>query len=182
MFARALVFAAAFSGLLSACTTTAETIEAPSEEAPDQLGVTFRIVALNTCAEDSARVQAIRPRGEDLVLLRIGGALQENGSESTLDLLLRSPGACGSVDRCGHMLVRVDPSSKDAEALRFLASTNTFEVPLATLETPLGHHTVEVLIQGDDGLQAIGADGQPLAKTIEIDVVAPDDSSCTPQP
>lgn len=182
MFARLTASWLALSFLLGACSTTAETAEVPVEEGPARVAVDYRVTALNRCEGEPPRVQAIRPRGEDLVLLQVGGPLSSEGVEEPLAATLRAPGACGSLPLCGHLLVRVDPSSPEQEALRFRVATRLFELPLGALENPLGPHTVEIQFHDDGGFQALGADGQPLARTIQLDIVASDDPGCAPQP
>ncbi|MCS6901685.1 MAG: hypothetical protein RMJ98_18810 [Myxococcales bacterium] len=167
---------------LMACTTTAETVSGPNDPGPARMDVNYRVMALNPCEEDPSRYQAIRPRGEDLLLLQVLGPLSEDGSEKPLELTLRAPGACGALPLCGHLLVRVDPTSVDTEALAFRASTRTLEIPLYKLPEPLGSHTIEVQLHGDDGRQALGSDGRPRAETLVVEVVAADSSGCTPQP
>jgi hypothetical protein len=180
MLARRTSFLGALA--LVACTTTADTVEAPTDTGPARTDVGYRVTALNRCEGDPARYQAIRPREEDLLLLQLRGPLSEDGSEKPLELTLRAPGSCGALPLCGHLLVRVDPTATDAEALAFRASTRTFEIPLSKLPEPLGSHTIEVQLHGDDGRQALGSDGRPRAETLVVEVVAADDPACVPLP
>jgi hypothetical protein len=166
--------------MLVGCTTTADTVEVPTDTGPARTDVGYRVTALNPCEGEPARYQAIRPRGEDLLLLQIRGPYSDEGAEQPLELTLRAPGACGALPLCGHLLVRVDPTSADTEALAFRASTRTFEVPLSLLPEPLGFHTIEVQLHGDDGRQALSSDGRPRAEALTVDVVAADDPACRP--
>jgi hypothetical protein len=168
--------------MLAACTTTADTVEVPTDTGPTRMDVGYRVRALNPCEGEPARYQAIRPRDEDLLLLQVRGPFSDEGAEKPLELTLRAPGSCGALPRCGHLLVRVDPTSADTEALAFRASTYTIEVPLALLPEPLGSHTIEVQLHGDDGRQALSSDGYPRAVTLTVDVVAADDPTCIPLP
>lgn len=182
MFARNLALAALTAVFLSSCTAMTETTTSSSaqEEEPAPIHLEFQVYPLNACEEDPSQVKVIHPRGEDILLLHIGGSSLADGTEAALDLSLRAPGACGSTEQCGHFLVRVDPTSANEEASRFRISTRTFEIPLSTLETPLGIHTIELQLCRDNGLPAVSAEGQPILKSLQLELVASEDPSCTP--
>lgn len=168
-----------FLTALGACTTTADTStdEAEPVDSPLAIDLSLQLSALNACSGGSGgavRAQAVAPRGGNLLLIQASELLARKGTPSQSDVVLRSPGACGSLSPCGHFLVRIDQSTP------FVVSTRTFEVPLEGLAQPFGAHTLEVQFRGDNELQAVGSDGAPVTRSLALDVIAPDDTTCAP--
>jgi hypothetical protein len=159
-----------------ACSTSTEPLETtPLKQGPTRLPLEFRIEAPTRCDPQGSRALALQPRGEPLLLLQVTGPLASDGSAQPFGASLRPPGVCGSLPLCGHFLVSIDPGSEDTFSFR--VSSRAFEVPLASLASPFGPHTIEVRLLDDAGEPAVGADGTPLAQVLQIETL-PESDGC----
>ena len=89
---------------------------------------------------------------------------------SIANFVLRPRGACGSIEPCGSLVVRVDPDSGDE--LRTESPVAAAAVPLAKLKAPTGAHTLRVELQDDLGNAVLDATGAPVFDEITIDIRA----------
>ncbi|HVU00498.1 MAG TPA: hypothetical protein VHE30_02060 [Polyangiaceae bacterium] len=90
---------------------------------------------------------------------------------------LAAPFACIGVPQCGYVVASVD-GDRDAAALSVAASSVAVPLPLGTLSSPLGTHTVRVTLVNSDGTPATNAAGKPYSTTLTLNVTA----ACTPAP
>ena len=89
------------------------------------------------------------------------------------DWILRPPGACGGIDRCGFVTVTLDPGF-DEETIVDSASRI---VPMA-LSAP-GSHRLLIEFRNDDG-SSPALDGGTVAVEVEFSAELPPDDACGP--
>lgn len=158
------------------------------------LAVTYGITACGGDDDDPVVVIPDDPTLAISAIQPVGGPRWEPGSGSCVEVgrdpkqtiavlmatnfKLRPPGTCGSLQNCGMLRVRIDPSG-DTETLRIESASSTVEVPFEGLE--LGSHTfrVELLnasgIEVNDRVKDSSTYGSPLVTEVTLDVTAAGD-------